>query len=109
MDIEQAMNFLVDHRAPNLPPEGLAEVFNSLAWCMNDEANVISVARRWLRSGDEYRATVSLWMEDIFPADSRPELVALAADIRTRFPGLGDRADDWVRRWDEQFGDRTER
>lgn len=102
MDIEEVMLFLVEHRAPGLPAEGFAEVFESLAWCMNNETNVMTVTRRWLREDDEYRAALALWIDDVFPADSRAELVALADDIRVRFPALASRADEWVRRWDAQ-------
>ncbi|MEV6376668.1 hypothetical protein [Micromonospora musae] len=104
MEIEHVMNFLVERRATNLPPEALAEVFTSLSWCLDDATNVVTVARKWLRLDDEYRVAVSLWMDDVFPADSRQELVALAADIQVRFPALADRAFDWVRRWDNAYG-----
>ncbi|GAB3150443.1 hypothetical protein GCM10027290_38030 [Micromonospora sonneratiae] len=105
MDIEQVMDFLVEHRAPNLPPEALAEVFTSLSWCLNDEAKMMAIVRRWLKLDDEYRVAVSLWMDDIFPADSRQGLVALAADINMRFPALAERASDWIRRWDNAYGE----
>ncbi|MEU9506509.1 hypothetical protein AB0D32_09555 [Micromonospora sp. NPDC048170] len=105
MNIEQVMNFLVEHRAANLPPEALAEVFTSLSWCLDSEANVVAIARSWLKGDDEYRVAVSLWMDDIFPADSRQDLVALAADIHTRFPALSERASAWIRRWDNAYGE----
>jgi hypothetical protein len=104
LNIEHVMDFIVDHRSPGLPPEGLAEVFNSLAWCMADDANVITVARHWLELDDEYRVAVSLWIDDIFPANTREGLVVLAADIQTRFPALAARANDWIRRWDNAYG-----
>jgi hypothetical protein len=105
VDIEQVMDFLVEHKAPGLPAAALAEVFTSLSWCLDDEANVVAIARKWLNLDDEYRVAVSLWMDDIFPADSRIKLVVLAADIGERFPALAERAADWIHRWDRAYGE----
>ena len=37
--IEDVMNFLVEHRGPNLPAGGLAGVFETLTWCLDVEAS----------------------------------------------------------------------
>ncbi|WP_221323230.1 hypothetical protein [Actinoplanes sp. L3-i22] len=104
INVEDVSNFLVDRRLPDLPPEALAEVFAKLSWDLDDDANVVPVLRRWLRGDDEYRVAVALWVEDVFPADSRAEIVSLMAGIAARFPALVERADYWIRAWDRAYG-----
>jgi len=101
MSIADVMDFLVDRRAASLPPDGLAEIVTSMAWSLDEKANVLPVARSWLHGDDEYRAAVALWIDAFFPADSREGLVALAEDMEARFPALADRAREWIRRWDD--------
>ncbi|GAA4965378.1 hypothetical protein [Actinoplanes utahensis] len=100
INISDVMDFLVDRRAASLPPEGLAEILTSMAWSLDEQANVLPVARGWLGGDDEYRAAVALWIDDFFPADSRAGLVAVAEDMESRFPALAERAREWIRRWD---------
>ncbi|WP_121156519.1 hypothetical protein [Micromonospora pisi] len=108
MDIEDVMNYLVDERAEDLSPLAFSEMFMSLSYYLLDGDKVLGVARKWLTLDDEYRAAISLGLEDVFPADSRAGLVELSASIRERFPALAEAAEVWVERWDKSYGARRD-
>lgn len=105
MDMEDVMNYLVDRRADDLPPQAFSGTFMSLSWYLAPEGDkILAVARKWLTLDDEYRVAVALGLDEVFPADSRAELVELAASVRERFPALAGPAEEWLERWDRAFG-----
>jgi hypothetical protein len=76
VSIEDMMNFLVEHRAPNLPAAGLAGVFETLTWCLDVEASeeIHRTRRRWLEQDDRDRVEIALAMRETYPCAYRREL-----------------------------------
>ncbi|MFE0463493.1 hypothetical protein ACFW1A_29995 [Kitasatospora sp. NPDC058965] len=97
MDIEDVLHYLVEHRAPNLPPGYLSEQLLALSWILDDEgAGIFEVGRRWLESGDEFRVAVALGLNEAFMADSWVELVGLADSVKKKVPSLAADVDVWL-------------
>lgn len=101
---EEMMEFLFDRRTPDLPPRGLAEIFERLLWCMDDNGTEVAhVCRKWLAGENEAKVRIALAMTELFPAESRDEMTELFAKITSRWPGLKDICDSWLAAWDEQM------
>lgn len=67
-ELATAMDLLVRHRAPSLAPEALADVFDRLIWCLDDEgAALLSVVEAWLLGDDRDRVEIALAMTESFP------------------------------------------
>ncbi|MFF7215729.1 hypothetical protein ACFZAU_35215 [Streptomyces sp. NPDC008238] len=101
MDVEQVMDFLVEHRAPNVVPGYVSEQLLSMSWIIDagDVARVVQVAKRWLRSDDAFRAAVAIGLEnETYLADSWEEIAALAAPLKERFPSMAADVDAWMAR-----------
>ncbi|MEU1623389.1 hypothetical protein ABZ479_39620 [Streptomyces sp. NPDC005722] len=97
MDIEQVMTYLVDHRAPGLPPGYLSEQLMSLSWIVEDEGKgIFDVARRWLVSDDPFRAAVVMGLTETVLVDTLDELVDAAARITRCFPSMALDVEAWV-------------
>lgn len=91
------MESLVDDRAPGVPAEAIAEVLDRLIWCVDDnEEKILAVRDRWLESGDEYRVSIALSMNDVFPFRTRQQLEERLAEIALRFPGLRRKCVEWL-------------
>ncbi|MEU8922330.1 hypothetical protein AB0D10_15545 [Kitasatospora sp. NPDC048545] len=100
MDIEDMMEFLVAHRAPNLPPGYLAEQLLALSWILDSEGGrIFDVGREWLRSGDEFRVAVALGLDEAFMAESWCEFVELAESVKARVPSLASDVDVWLQKY----------
>ncbi|MEU0029670.1 hypothetical protein [Streptomyces sp. NPDC006335] len=101
MDIEDVMNFLVEHRAPNVVPGYISEQILSMGWIIDVESGtrIIEVGRRWLRSDDAFRAAVAIGLEnETYLADSLDELIELAEPMKERFPSMADDVSAWLER-----------
>ena len=99
------MEFLWRRRAPNLPPAGLADVFDRLVWCMDDNgAEVLAVRAKWLAGDDIERVRVALAMTEAYPCGTRSEIASLCERLTSRWPELQPECESLVRRWDQQHG-----
>lgn len=88
-DISSIMEMLYTHRAPALPPKGLAEVFDRLIWCLDDQgASLLRVREEWLVSGDRARVEIALAMDEAFPFDTSAEMTKVFSRISARWPEL---------------------
>ncbi|MFF1904031.1 hypothetical protein [Kitasatospora sp. NPDC058218] len=97
MNIEDLMNYLVEHRAPNLPPAYLSEQLLSLSWILDGEGGrIFEIGKGWLNSGDEFRASVALGLDEAFMADSWDELVELADSLKVKFPSMASDVENWL-------------
>ncbi|MFJ7247102.1 hypothetical protein ACIQWA_20995 [Kitasatospora sp. NPDC098652] len=97
MNIEDLMEYLVEHRAPGLPPGYISEQLLSLTWILDAEGGkIFEVGKRWINSGDEFRVAVALGLDEAFLVGSWDELVQLAASLKERFPSLSAMIDDWL-------------
>ncbi|MER5770426.1 hypothetical protein [Streptomyces sp. NPDC001985] len=105
MDIGKLMEFLADHRAPNLPPGYLSEQLLSMSWIITpeDSGMIFTVGRKWLESGDEFRVAVALGLKEAFLAESWDEHVELADSVRSRLPSLAPEVDHWLRYYSRSF------
>ena len=100
---EDVMNFLVRRRASGCEPAWIADVLQRLVWLTDDNGGEIElVRRRWLVGDDRFRAEVALSMTDVFPADSREELVAVMERVKHRWPEFAEHCGCWLRQWDAQ-------
>jgi|GEM_PF-3700850 len=56
------MEYLFARRAPNLPPQGLADLVDRLLWCLdrNGSAEVQAVRTEWLQSGNLDKLRIAL-------------------------------------------------
>ncbi len=100
------MNYLVEHKAPNLPPGYLSEQLLSLSWILNaDGGRIFEIGRSWLKSGDEFRVAVALGLDEAFMADSWEEL---AGTVRRKFPSMAADVDNWLKNSRRSHADRGE-
>jgi hypothetical protein len=105
MNIEEIMDSLVSRRAPALPPEALAEVFDYLIWCLeNNGAEIEAVRRKWLNGEDVDKIAIALAMTEGFPCASHQEMIGLFGRIMNRWPTFHDACHDILDRWDQQHG-----
>jgi hypothetical protein len=103
-NIENVMETLFARRAPQLPPQALAEVFDRLVWCLDDNGDELEEVRlRWLQGEDKDKAAIALAMTEVYPADSREELSALLQRVAKRWPELQPNCASILASWDEQF------
>lgn len=95
------MEYLVTHRATNLPAEALAEVFDRLIWCFSDNGHAICAVRHdWLQSTDEYKVEIALSMEEVFPFSTKVEMVEQLQRIAQQFPSLRKKCSKWLEQAD---------
>jgi hypothetical protein len=88
------MESLYAHQAPNLPPEALADVFDLLGWCLDDNGHsLFTVREAWLRSQDKPRVQIALAMKESFPFDSAEEMESVFREISGRWPDLRETCD----------------
>jgi hypothetical protein len=88
----QMMEFLHVNRAPGLPPEALADVFDQLIWCMADNgAALLKVREDWLRSDDKSRVEIALAMNETYPFDEPSEMEKVFSQISAKWPELSAR------------------
>ena len=98
-DARSFMEYFVAHRAPNLPAEALAEVFDRLIWCFADNGHAISAVRHeWLQSTDEYKVEIALSMNEVFPFSTKLELEKQLHRIALQFPRLREKCATWLDR-----------
>lgn len=97
------MEFLYTHRAPSLPPGALAEVFDRLIWCMEDEgAMLLEIRELWLTSDDRGRVEIALLMDEVFPFREATQMNEVLSRIATTWPDLSPRCNDLRTRRAEQ-------
>ena len=101
VDVEDVMNFLVEHRAPGVVPGYVSEQLLSLGWLIRPEdvARITEVARQWLTSDDPFRATVAIGLEnETYLFDSWHELAEEAERLKRDFPSTAADVDAWLER-----------
>ncbi len=97
--VEELMKFLYANRAPALPPEALAEVFDRLIWCLEDNgATLLSVREDWLRSDDRARVEIALTMNETYPFHSEADMHRALHAIGARWPDLRGRCEELITR-----------
>ncbi|MEH0443585.1 MULTISPECIES: hypothetical protein [unclassified Streptomyces] len=99
--VEDVMDFLVEHRAANVTPGFVSEQLLSMSWIIDaaDVAQIIEVGRRWLRSGDPFRAAVAIGLEsETYLADSWEEIREVAEPLKEKFPSMAADVDAWMAR-----------
>lgn len=100
---EEFMEFLFRRRAANLPPGGLAEVFDRLLWCMDDNgAELLRVRRKWLDGDNKEKISIALAMDEAFPCESRDEMSILFAKITRIWPDLAATCSGILVAWDSE-------
>lgn len=103
--VVEALEALFDHRAPNLPPSGFAEIMDRLIWCLNDNGEtVLELQRRWLAGNDPERAAVGLMMSEAAPFHSRDEAIVELNQLAEKWPHLRPACDSFLVRWSDSFG-----
>jgi hypothetical protein len=104
LTIEILMEFLFSRRAANLPPKGLADVFDRLVWCINDNgAEVLQVQKQWLEGDNKEKIRIALAMDEVFPGESREDMHRLLAKITSRWPELQDVCQAVIEQRDQQM------
>lgn len=106
MHVEDVMDFLVDHRAPNVVPGYISEQLLSMSWIIapDDVAGVIKVAKRWLTSDDQFRVAVAIGLEnETYLADSWEENSELAEPLKEKFPSVAADVDAWMARAEPSY------
>jgi len=105
------MEHLFSRRAPNLPPAGLAEVFDRLLWCLDasDGAEILETQRDWLRSGDLEKIEIALAMSEVFPYSTREELAENLDRLVKQFPSLVPARDKMLDAWDKTMANAIRR
>ncbi|MCB9796283.1 MAG: hypothetical protein H6741_26615 [Alphaproteobacteria bacterium] len=89
------MELLLRHRAPALPPYALAEVFDRLLWCLDDDGHALmSIVEEWLLSDNRDRVEIALAMNEAFPFREAEEMERALAGIALRWPELTPRCQE---------------
>lgn len=102
-NVETTMEFLFQRRTPNLPVQALAEIFDRLIWCMDDQgAELLEVRRKWLEGSDKEKIAIALAMNEVFPCNTRDEMHQLFSTISNRWPEFQDRCQEILQQWDQQ-------
>ena len=88
-DMARIMDTLYLHRAPNLPHTVLADIFDRLIWCLDDNGEaLLKVRERWLSSGDRGRVDLALAMDETFPFGSAQQMKDALSRISAKWPDL---------------------
>lgn len=84
-----AYDALIDAAVPDLPPQAMAEVFDRLVWCLDDNGASLAEAQRgWMKGGDVRRIEIALCMSEACPFSTAEELREVLDDIAVRRPLL---------------------
>ncbi|QSQ15622.1 hypothetical protein [Myxococcus landrumensis] len=88
-EMSRIMDSLYEHRAPALPSHALADNFDRMIWCLDDQgAALLQVREDWLISGDRGRVEVALDMEETFPFSDSQKMNDVLGQISARWPEL---------------------
>lgn len=88
-DMSDLMDLLLTHTARELPAKALAEVFDRLIWCLDDEGSaILRVREAWLRSDDRRRVEVALAMDETYPFVDALEMDEVLSRVAVRWPDL---------------------
>ncbi len=72
---------------------------------MNDNgAEILKVHRSWLDSEERGKVEIALAMEEVFPGQTRDEMVFIFSRITSRWPDLKLTCNAFLEVWDKQFG-----
>jgi hypothetical protein len=101
--IQDVMESLVARRAPQLPAQALADIFDRLTWCLDDNgAEIEGVRRNWLEGEEPEKIAIALAMNEVFPCASREEMTRLFQRITARWPEFQPLCQEILDRWDKQ-------
>ncbi|MBU2707726.1 hypothetical protein KCM76_17165 [Zooshikella marina] len=104
MNMSDVMAYLLSRLVTGLPVSELANVFDCLIWCMDDNgADIEAVRQEWLLSDDKRKVEVALSMSETYPYDSRQELIDGLKLIKNKWPDLEPKCNEILGRWDKQF------
>jgi hypothetical protein len=93
-EISAVMDTLFVHRAAALPSDALADVFDRLIWCLDDNgAALLRVREDWLQSDELDRVDVALAMDESFPFADLTTMEDVFARISAKWPHLAHRCD----------------
>lgn len=102
IDVAGVMEFLYVHRAPDLPPQMLADVLDRLIWSLDDSGDeLLRVREAWLQSSDRGRVEVALAMNETFPFKEQQQMETVFRGIVESWPELRDRCDELRRQRDQ--------
>jgi hypothetical protein len=88
-EMSRLMDLVAMHRAPELAPTAVAEVFDRLVWCFDDNGHELERVREaWLQSDDRWRVEVALSMQETFPFQDAKVMETILARVGFRWPDL---------------------
>lgn len=88
-EMARIMDALYAHRAPALPAHALADIFDRMIWCLDDQgAALLQVREDWLASDDRGRVEVALAMDETFPFNDVKKMDEVLAQISAKWPDL---------------------
>ncbi|WP_223645496.1 hypothetical protein [Corallococcus sp. EGB] len=91
-EMTRIIDTLYAHRAPALPAHALAEIFNRMLWCLDDEgAALLQVGEDWLSSDDRGRVAIALAMDETFPFNDSKKMDEVLSWISSKWPDLSAR------------------
>lgn len=86
------MEYLFENRAPQLPADALAEVFDRLVWCLSDNgAELLKVREAWILSDDKERVEIGITMGEFFPFLDPGKMEDVLCAVAEKWPEFGDR------------------
>lgn len=93
--ISAVMDYLYERSPRNLPPGALAEVFDRLVWCLDDNGAGLGRHREaWLQGGDKRRVAIALAMDEFFPFRDQRRMEEVLIAISGRWPEFSARCTD---------------
>jgi hypothetical protein len=102
LQIEDIMDYLVRESHPELPPDSLAEVFDKLIWCLNDNGSGLEQVRaKWIEGDDLYRAEVALSMKETYPYKEYSVMVEKLGIVEQKWPRLKELCQSIIESWDK--------
>jgi len=99
--LNEIFEYLYSRRVKDLPPTALAEVFNRLMWCLDDNgAEILEIQREWLKSDDLNKVEIAIHMNEACPFDTQSELIEQLEAISLKFPALRRSCEKMAARWE---------
>lgn len=99
---DELVNYLFNKRANDLPPRALAEVFDRLIWCLDDNgAELLSILKTWWLSDDIDKVKIVLQMSEVFPFCSVDEMRVSLKQVKEKWPSLSNEVQDYWNHWDD--------
>jgi hypothetical protein len=98
----EALEQIFRRRAPEISPNILADIYDRLIWCLDDNGDSINLMQRiWLEGNNIDQIRIALAMNEVCPYSTKQALENSIQRIVSSFPGLNSECSKFLKLWDE--------